>query len=283
MTAIRLKNEESSYGSQLTILILQYNSTDLTIQLLHSIDNYESSHFKEYRFIVMDNGSEFTGREMIEKRFPWVEFIEFKENLGFARAHNRIMQEIESEWVLMLNNDCVLLNDAITRTFSTAKKIKADFATCSVLNDNMSHQNNFSTLPTPLRRIFLNLTGISRLMAYFRRNMDVARVGYINGTFLLLNKSKIPQGILFDDRYFMYTEDLDLMYRLSANHAKGYRIAAGHIIHYGGQSAARRWKDQQIQYLKKKQAMDCMCRYFPAWQIKLARALYKIVAPSRMY
>lgn len=261
---------------QLAVLILQYNSAELTIQLLKSIEQFESANLDQYRFIVMDNGSQNPHRTEIEANFPWTRFIAYNENLGFGRAHNRVMGEIDEEWVLLLNNDCILLNDAITKTMLGAQAIQADFATCAVLNQDLTDQANFSTLPTPLRKVMLNLTGLTRLLWFLRRKWWVARVGYINGAFLLMRRAAIPQGQLFDDRYFMYTEDLDLMYRLAKHRAKGYRLAAGRVIHLGGRSAVRKWSGTEISSAKQRQAEECMSRSFPNWQIKLMKLIYKL-------
>jgi len=261
---------------KLAVLILQYNSADLTIQLLKSIERFESANLAQYRFVLMDNGSQNPRRTEIEHGFPWVRFVEYGENLGFARAHNRIMEKIDEEWVLLLNNDCILLNDAITKTMQGALAVQADFATCTVLNQDMTDQANFSTLPTPLRKVLLNLTGLTRLLWFWRRKWQVARVGYINGAFLLIRRAAIPQGQLFDDRYFMYTEDLDLMYRLAKQRARGYRLAAGKVIHLGGRSAVRKWTGTEINGVKQLQAEECMCRHFPRWQFNLMQVIYKI-------
>jgi len=262
---------------QLAVVILQYNSADLTLQLLQSIEKFEAEKIKDYRFILMDNASAEPRFAEIAQRFSWVELIEYKENLGFGRAHNRVMPSIHEEWVLLLNNDCILLSDALTRTLRHAREVKADFATCAVLNEDMTDQSNFSTLPSPLRRILLNLTGLTRLLWYWRRIKRISRVGYINGAFLLLLKSAIPEGQLFDERYFMYTEDLDLMLRLSKAGANGYRIADGKVIHLGGRSAARKWSGNLIDDVKTRQAEECMQRHYPAWQVSLQKKIYGLL------
>lgn len=265
----------TSTNLHLAVLILQYNSADLTIQLLRSIEQHEAKNKKNYRFVLMDNNSNDSKRSEIELEFPWIEFIEYGENLGFGRAHNRIMSSVTEPWVLLLNNDCILLNDAITHTLQEAQHLQADFATCAVKNEDLTDQVNFSTLPTPLRRVFLNITGISRLLWILRRYTKNARVGYINGAFLLIKRSLIPKGQLFDDRYFMYTEDLDLMYRLAKQHSRGYRLSTGKVIHLGGRSATRKWTGKEIDTVKELQAKECMQRYFPDWQVKFMHAVYR--------
>jgi GT2 family glycosyltransferase len=270
-----MKKTASEKKKKLAVLMLQYNSAHLTIQLLDSIEKHEALRLQDYRFVLMDNESAESNFIEISQRFPWVELVPYKENLGFGRAHNRLMPTIQEDWVLLLNNDCILLNDAVTRTLLKAESHCADFATCTVLNEDLSDQANFSTLPSPLRRIFLNLSGITRLLWHWRRWRQVARVGYINGAFLLLRKSAIPQKQLFDDRYFMYTEDLDLMIRLAKERAKGYRFASGKVIHLGGCSAARKWTIGQINESKAQQANECFRRHYPTWQLNFQQAIYR--------
>lgn len=262
---------------QLVVLILQYNSADLTIQLLHSIEQHEYADRKNYRFVLMDNGSQDSKRCEIENHFPWIEFVEYGENLGFARAHNRIMSSVSEPWVLLLNNDCILLNDAITRTLQEAQRLGADFSTCAVINEDLTDQVNFSTLPTPLRRVFFNVTGITRLLWVVRRWFKNVHVGYINGAFLLIKRQSIPDGQLFDDRYFMYTEDLDLMYRLAKQRARGFRLSAGRVIHLGGRSAIRKWTDKEIDGAKELQVKECMQRHCAKWQVSFMNAIYKLI------
>lgn len=262
---------------QLAVLMLQYNSADLTIQLLESIERHEAAHRDAYRFILMDNASTEPRFAEISDRFPWVELVAHGENLGFGRAHNRVMPAVEEEWVLLLNNDCILLNDALTKTLHAARENRADFATCAVLNADLTDQVNFSTLPSPLRRILLNLTGVTRLLWHWRRRWRAARVGYINGAFLLLRRSSIPDGQLFDERYFMYTEDLDLMLRLAKHGSRGYRLADGKVVHLGGRSAEKKWTGGQINKAKSQQAGECMLRHFPAWQVHLQCRLYQLI------
>lgn len=229
----------------------------------------------------MDNASKDSKFSEIGKRFPWIEPIEYEENLGFGRAHNGAMPLVTSPWILLLNNDCILLNDAITRTLNDAINKKADFATCAVKNEDLTDQVNFSTLPTPLRRVFLNNTGITRLLWIVRRMRSASRVGYINGAFLLIKRSSVPDGQLFDDRYFMYTEDLDLMFRLHKKDKKGYRFDNGNVIHLGGRSAVRKWTGGEINSKKDQQARECMLRHFPHWQTRFFELVQRILRKIR--
>jgi GT2 family glycosyltransferase len=216
----------------------------------------------------MDNGSKEGNLEEIQLRFPWLEVVRFAENLGFAKAHNEIMKQVQSEWVLLLNNDCILHNDAISRTLGNAVKNHAEFATCKVLNQDGSDQVNFSYLPSPLRRIFVGFSGFNKILWQWRRRSNSCRVGYINGAFLLLKVAAIPEGKLFSEAFFMYTEDLDLMIRLAQAKRRGYRFSDGVVVHLGGASAAKRWRSSEISATKAMQEGVCYNKHYPLWQVK---------------
>lgn len=261
---------DKSVKRDLCILILQYNSSDLTMQLLESMVLHEGGNLRNYSVIVMDNASEEPMEREITRKYKFVRFVQYSENLGFAKAHNRIMDEVAEEWVLLLNNDCILLNDAISRTLERTKEKKADFSTCCLYNEDGTFQINFSTSPAPLKKFLLNLTGFNRhVLQKLRTKKKICSVGYVNGAFLLLKRKSIPKPKLFDDRYFMYTEDLDLMIRMEKNGRKGIRISDGKVIHLGGASAKREWGDERRSDIKWEQEKECMARYYPQWLVAL--------------
>jgi len=265
---------------ELVVLILQYNSSNLTMQLLESIERYEADYINSYRFILMDNASKKNDFDKISVEYPWIELVEFDENLGFAKAHNKIMESVDEKWILLLNNDCILINNAITETLRNAENRDCDFATCDIRNEDLTFQNNCSLIPAPLNRVLFNLTGITRFISFTRRYKSRSKVGFITGAFLLVKENSIPDGLLFDEKYFMYTEDLDLMLRFSKKKAKGYRFSSGKCIHLGGKSARKLWDDIEIEKIKRAQALSCMYEHYPKWQVKLMCVLYKIVGKS---
>ena len=262
----------------LTILILQYNSADYTLKLLESIILFEGDNLKRYEIVVMDNNSSNDMFEIMKEKFKFVKFVKYEKNYGFGLAHNMYIKNVETDYILLLNNDCVLLNAAIASTLESLKNNDSiDFATCTLKNPDGSCQINFSNTPTPLGRLFINLTGINRVWRTIQLHLKGTSVGYINGAVLFIKKNVIDEIGLFDERYFMYTEDFDLMLRLKKNKSKGYRFAAGEICHYGGASAIREWKDNEIGIIKQNQMVECMKRHYPVWQTKLLLFVLKMI------
>lgn len=254
---------------RLCVVILQHESADLTLRLLESVVAKEREHLEEYRVVVLDNGSTESWREEIEGGFPFVEFHAFESNLGFAGAHNRLLPSIEEPWVLLINNDCELVNDAIHRTLEGCRERRADFGTCRLLNPDGSNQGNWSFLPSPLRHVFFGVTRLAGLWRRMQLRLASGRVGYVNGAFLMLRMSTFRAVGYFDDSHFMYAEDLDLMFKLREVGARGFQFRGGTVIHLGGGSAARSWSDSSIADRKKREGLKCIARHFPRWQVKL--------------
>ena len=263
---------------EICIAILQYNSTEFTIQLLESLIKLEANNLDKYRIILMDNASENPGRENILSKFPFVEFIQYEKNYGFAKAHNLLLPQINENWLLLLNNDCILVNNAIERILTLSKELDADFSTGNLLNKDGTPQINFSITPTPLRWLFIVFTGFNKIITRFRLHSNISRVGYINGALLLIKKTVIDNIGLFDDSLFMYTEDTDLMFRLHKNHYKGFRFRDPKVIHLGGGSAKKKWTQNELENIKKEQLYKCMLKHFPRWQVLLwsmTRTIYE--------
>lgn len=259
---------EAKRKPRVCVVILQYNAVHLTLDLLESVVQYERP--QEHRYLLLDNGSEDPRGDEIRRRFPFVEMVLFGQNHGFGKAHNLALPMIEEDWIFLINNDCVLLNDAITRTLGRAVALGVDYATCELFNVDGTHQINFSTKPSPLRWILLGLTGFNRVvLGPIRCWLPSPRVGYINGACLLIRRTSIPHPSLFDERYFMYTEDLDLMVRFARTGAVGRRLRGGRVIHVGGASARPEEVSGKLQPKSIATAVECLMRYYPAWQVEL--------------
>ncbi|VAX22350.1 hypothetical protein MNBD_NITROSPINAE02-1402 [hydrothermal vent metagenome] len=255
---------------KLCLLILQYNSSDMTLKALESIKKYEGDRLNEYRIVIMDNASKNPRQEAITTLYPFVEYIQYEENLGFAKAHNRVWDSIEEKWTLLMNNDCVLLNNAIHKTMTQAEESRADFGTCALYNEDMTPQINYAPLLSPFRRIMWEMTGFNKYVwPRLKSRRKKSTVGFISGTFLLIKTELFKEAGKFDESYFMYTEDLDLMFRLDKMGARGCLFTQGRLIHSGGQSASRRWGNDEIARMRVRQCIETMKRHFPKWQVWL--------------
>ena len=97
----------------LSILILSFNTSQTTQECLSSIyKTLEGASFS-FEVIVLDNKSEDSSVEDINRKFPQVKLIESSVNLGFGKGNNELVKHAKSDILLFLNSDIIVLSDAI--------------------------------------------------------------------------------------------------------------------------------------------------------------------------
>ncbi len=230
----------------LSIVIVNYNTGKLLGSCLESV--YAGANGTPFDIWVVDNNSRDDSVEIVKSRFPNVRLIENTSNLGFSRANNKVIAQSQSEYILLLNPDTVIVDDAIERMvkFMNANP-NVGISGCRVLNTDRTLQLACRrSIPTP-KVAFYRLTGLSRL---FPRHKTLAKynltyqdpnqtheVDAVSGAFLLIRRKAVEDIGLLDERFFMYGEELDWCLRAKrAGWAVMYHPEA-EIIHYKGESA----------------------------------------------
>jgi len=106
--------------TKLSIIIVNYNTKDLLINLLDSLKKAISvcaENKFEIQIIVVDNNSQDKSVSAIKSRFNWVEIIQNKENLGFSKANNAGILDSKGELVLLLNSDTVVFPQTLYKNY----------------------------------------------------------------------------------------------------------------------------------------------------------------------
>ncbi len=206
-----------------------------------------------FEVIVVDNASTDGAVEMLERHFPQVVIIKKKERHGFGHNQNLGIKAAMGEYILVYNDDTLVHGDALT--------VLCDFLDLhptvgligpKLLNSDGSLQTSCYKFPSPLRYVFENLL----LTAAFPSNTifgdyrawahDVARqVDFVIGAAMLVRKTVVEQVGVFDELFFMYSEETDWQMRMSD---AGWQIMLcpnAVITHLGGQSTEDA-KDKQF-------------------------------------
>ena len=206
----------------LSIVIVNWNSADYLRQCLRSI--HETVKNLNYEVIVIDNAS-FDGSEaIIKQEFPSVRFIQSNKNLGFARANNEAFKASSGHSILFLNPDTEVLGDAIEILHGQLRRLpRAGAVGPTLLNSDMTMQTScIQPFPTicnqaldmeVLRGRFprLKLWGMQALYS----DSDIpAVVEVISGACLMVRREVFENIGMFSTDYFMYTEDIDLCYKI---------------------------------------------------------------------
>lgn len=242
-----------------SIIILQYNKIHLTIRCLESIEKYEDVNLISVHLVdnASPEGDEF---DRISKRFPWVTLHRNEKNLGFAKGVNKIAREIESEFMFLVNNDIVLINDAISKCLALLRKKELAATTPIMLNGDGRMSGNFSVSPiSPIALVLMNLCGINRLLIKVYQCLNYSGpIGYANGGFLGMRSSVFKNVGYFSEQYFMYTEDTDLMIKFHKHNAKMMLCAEAKVVHYHGSSSSEIWKKEELKSLQISQLTKSM-------------------------
>lgn len=238
----------------ISIILVSYNTKDLTRECIKSV--YEKTEGVNYDIWVVDNASKDCSVEMIKEEFPEVKLIASKENLGFGRANNAAMRQSDSKYYFLLNTDTVLLNNAVKILFDFMEKPEnTNVGACGgqLFNRDMSQQWSVGEFDT-LEKLYKKSIGINfhqikhRFKDLYSQKVNkenhtrhlpssVNEVDYIIGADLMLRKSALDKTGLFDERFFMFSEEAELQFRIKKNGYKVKFVPESRILHYGGASA----------------------------------------------
>ncbi len=256
----------------LSIVIVSWNTCDLLLSCLTSVYNYSPAC--RFEIWVVDNASSDGSTEMIRRRFPQVQLIENQENFGFARGNNQAILRSAGKYILLLNPDTEVKSGALEALLKFMEENPhAGAAGARLVNPDGTLQNSCYRAPTLTREIFrlFHLESLipnsSYLMAEWmnttHREVDIAQ-----GACLILRRQALDQIGLLDEEYFIYSEEVDLCYRLRKAGWKIYWVPQAEVIHYGDQSTRQvptemflRLYESKILYFRKHHGWMAVKKY----------------------
>lgn len=230
-----------------SIIVVAWNVRDLLYKCLKSI--YDQTKNIVFEVIYVDNASEDGSVEMVRKEFSEVKIIENKENEGFVKANNKGIEIAEGRYVLLLNSDTVILDNAIAKTvlFADAHP-EAGRVGCRVLQPDGTLQRHCFMCPSILNML-LSVTYLYKVFPrskFFARETmtwwdfdDVREVEAISGCFSLVRREAIEEVGLMDDSYFVYGDDIDWCYRFKKMGWKMMFTPEAEVIHCNGQTTKK--------------------------------------------
>lgn len=224
----------------LSIVIVSWNTRDLLAKCLASIYKYPFSG--AFEVLVVDNASIDGSAEMVRHDYPKVSLFANTDNVGFAKANNQAIRHCTGNYILLLNPDTELKADALDQLVAFMEQTpRAGAAGSQLLNPDGTVQVSCHPELTLGREIWrlLHLDQVVPLAVYRQERWETDRareVDIIQGASLILRKSALDQVGWLDEDYFIYTEEVDLCYRMKKAGWKLYWVPQSRVIHYGGQS-----------------------------------------------
>ncbi len=197
---------------------------------------------------VVDNNSKDGIKSMLKKDFPDVLFHPLQKNIGFGKANNIALEKVKGEFVLLLNPDIITTSASIETLLSFMQKNKhVGIAAPRLVNPDSSIQHTcyrFPTFFTPIyRRTFLGKTkkGKKDRMRYLMLDKShslTEPVDWVQGSAMIIRKSHLNKVGMFDKRFFMYMEDVDLCRRFWEQNFPVYYVAESEMVHYHKRASA---------------------------------------------
>jgi GT2 family glycosyltransferase len=233
----------------LSVIFVSWNTKQLTLDAIASV--YRETTAFPVEVLVVDNCSSDGSADAIAVAYPQVILIRNTDNRGFGKANNQALAVATGDYLMFLNTDTVVLGGALEKlvayldTHSTAVMVGP-----KLLYGDMTFQHACRrALPNPVNAL-LYLCGAHIVFPRaswsnrYKRGSDdpnvTAPVEALSGAAMLFRRKVYEQMGGFDERFFMYGEDLDFCKRVMDRGWETVYVHDAEIIHYGGQSSSKR-------------------------------------------
>lgn len=241
-----------------TVVIVSYNTRALTVACVRSV--FEKTRACKVEVIVVDNDSMDGSVEALRDAFPGVRVIANNQNVGFATANNQGMAVAEGEWLLLLNSDTELHEDAISTSLAFARtQPSIGVVGCRLIGPDGAQQSSLFRFLS-LRELAVNLFVPNRFMRRrkalgFSRYAGVDRdrvldVDVVAGAFMLLPRAVYERAGGMDESFFMYGEEAEWCWRIRRQGFRVLYFPGAKISHYGGASAKQDWNRMTLSMAK---------------------------------
>ncbi|NIM99458.1 MAG: glycosyltransferase [candidate division Zixibacteria bacterium] len=220
----------------LTISIVTANNKKLILDCLRSI--YKTTKDLRTEIYVVINASSDNSDEAIKENFPEVNLIINHKKLGFTHNHNKVIKRSKGKYVLVLNDDTVILDGALKRIVDFMETFPdVGILGCKILNPDRSVQ--WSCGKSFIHKFEYFKAGVLRAFVPFlleRHFRNTKEVSWVTGACLLARYEAIRDVGLFDENITIYYEDGDWCYRMIQAGWKVVFYPKAEIIHYYGQT-----------------------------------------------
>jgi len=233
--------------ANVSVIIVNWNTQDYLERCLAALYRTENATVKDVW--VVDNASSDGSVGMVKAKFPQVCLIENEQNVGFARANNQALRASTADLVLLLNSDAFLEEGCLTRLVAVMQtNPDTGAAGARLLNADHTLQRSCYAFPTLSTELWQTL-GFDRLFAsspFFGKFLmtdwamdDFRVVDVVMGAVMLLRRQTLEQVGHLDESFFMYSEEVDLCYRMAQAGWKVRYVPDAWAVHLWGGSSKK--------------------------------------------
>lgn len=203
----------------ISIIIVNFNTENLLRDCLRSI--YEKTSGLSYEIFVVDNASSDNSCTMVQYEFPEINLIRNTENKGFAAANNQAISLVKGKYIVLLNSDTVLINNAFGIMYDFMED-HDNVGICGpqLLNKDHSIQKSIAEFPSVKKIIGSYVASVNRIKPLhdfnrfepqyydYTRQKKIAGAA-LTGACLMIRRSLFEEFGLLDEQYFFYLEEAD--------------------------------------------------------------------------
>ena len=243
---------------QISIITVTMNHLHLLKQMLDSLF-YKYPPKVSFELIIVDNCSTDNTKEYVIKNFPNVNYIENDQVAGFAENNNKGVKFAKGEYILILNPDIIVLENSIDILYEyLSNNNEAGIVAPQLLNLDLSIQHSMRKFITP-GILFARLSTKGKdnsknkkVTEYLISNICInqpTEVDWCMGAALLFKKSFYDKLRGFDEKFFLYVEDMDICHRCWKMGKSVVYIPESKMIH-AHQRSSRKLNKKTIMHIK---------------------------------
>jgi len=226
------------------IIIVSHNTREDLAACLASVTEARPACVGQV--FVVDNASTDDSVAMVHQRWPGVRTIALPKNVGFGAANNVALRESRATYALLLNSDTIVPRGAIDTLLARLEARGAAAAGPRLVDGGGRPEVSFGSMLTPWneftqrRRVQTASKDDAQSKKHIQALLaDERFVDWVSGACLLLRRQDAEAAGFFDERYFMYEEDVDLCAAIRSRGGKVLFTPAAEITHLRGRSVAK--------------------------------------------
>lgn len=241
--------------------IVTYNNAKVIIPCLSSLIAYTQN--EDIEIWIYDNASADETLDLIRASFPQVHIIENEDNRGFGYGHNRILEQVDSDYHMVVNPDLRFTPGLVRRLMAFMdKNPRAGMVSPKILNADGTEQLLPKRQPNFAYCVLSKFPGLHGLRTKYTRGDEIfdrpTACANTTGSFFIIRTELMKSLDGFDERFFMYFEDADLAKRVSKMHA---------VVFYPGVSLYHDWKRDNTRSMRGiKIFLTSMLKYMWKWK-----------------
>lgn len=268
----------------LSIIIVNYNTEDLLQACLVSIS--ETVKNLTYETVVVDNNSTDGSTDMVRHVFPDTRLVCNTANLGFSRANNQGYRHSRGEYLLFLNSDTLVLEGSVLGMFDYLRRhTEVGIVGPKILDSSHRPTRSYMRF-LDLKKLFLGSKRLWPFVDVEKNRIHFPAYDYhstrpaewLSGACLMTKRNVFVEAGLFDERFFLYLEDMDFCLQVTK---LGYGIVympSAQIVHlFGGSSTGN---DKKLSRIKKDSTIYYFKKNFPVSHYLIVKAYLTLLPPS---